>query len=111
MRVAGHIHEQVAEYAVYEPWRTASALLLVQCPKCQLHFIHSIGARFIHSRRLARRADEHSGKQVRQRRMIQPISNQTFQQVGPPEKRTVRGSRSADHNVISATGSGMPAVE
>ena len=59
---------------------------------------------------LAGGADEHPGEQIRQRRVVMPVTDQTSQQIGPAQKRAVCGSRAADHDVVAPAGSAVLAV-
>ncbi len=43
--------------------------------------------------------------------MIVPVAEQTAQQIGAAQERRVRSARTAEHEVISAAGAGMPAVQ
>ena len=43
--------------------------------------------------------------------MILPKTNHAAQQIGSPQKRTVAGSRAADHDVVSAAGANVPPVD
>ena len=52
-----------------------------------------------------------AGEDIRQRRMIQPISDHAAQQIGTAQERAVGGRGSAQHKMIAAAGSGMPAVQ
>ena len=76
-----------------------------------LQFVASIAATFVDARRLARRADERAGEQVRQRRVIVPVSHQAPQQIGPTEERAVGRRRAAEDDVVAAAGAGVRAVE
>ena len=76
-----------------------------------LQFVDRIGARLVHARSLAGGSDEHARKQVRQRRMIQPVPDHALQQIRTPQERTIGGVRAAQHDVIAAAGAGMAAVE
>src|SRR5882724_8540810 len=60
---------------------------------------------------LARGSDEESREEIRQRRMIVPVRDETAQQVGPAEKRAVGGRRAAEHEMIAAAGSDVTAVD
>src|SRR5207237_2368054 len=43
--------------------------------------------------------------------MVQPVSNETLEQVRTPQKRTVRWRTAAKREVIAAAGSRVPAIE
>ena len=91
VRVAGHVDEQVAEEAVDEPGRAwvAGARVGLELAERELQLVEAVVARLVDARRLARRADEHAGEQVRERRMIVPVADEAAEQVGPPQDRAV----------------------
>ena len=74
-------------------------------------FVEAVVARLVHARRLAGRADEQSGEQIRQRRMPLPVKHEAAQQIGPAQERRIRRHRAADHDMIAAAGADMAAVE
>src|SRR4051794_25891809 len=57
------------------------------------------------------RTDEQAAEQIRQRRMIIPEREQALQQIRPAKERAIRCGWSAKHEVISATRTGVPAIE
>jgi hypothetical protein len=75
-----------------------------------LHFVHRIIATFIDARCLTGRSDKQTGKQIRQRRMIVPESNEAAQQIRTTQKRTVARRRSSQHQMISTTGARVTPV-
>ena len=83
----------------------------VQQAEGDLQFVHGIGAGFIHARRLAGGADEHARKQIRQRRMIQPVAEHALQQIRTAQERAVGRRRAAQHQMIAAAGAGVAAIE
>ncbi len=110
MRVPGHIDEQIAQHPVHQPRRrryTRRRQLL----ESQLQLIERIVPRLIYARRLRGRAEEQTGEQVRQRRMVVPVGNQAAQHIRASQKGRVPSRRTAQHEVIAAAGAGMPAVE
>ena len=72
MRVARHVDQQVAEQPIDEPWRRLRRLRDLR--ERELELVERIVASFVDPRRLARRADEHAREQIRQRRMMLPIT-------------------------------------
>ena len=78
--------------------------------KGDLQLIQGIHARLVYARRLARRADIHAGKQIRQRRMVLPERHHAAQQIRTAQERAVQHGRSADHDMAAAAGSEMAAV-
>ena len=77
----------------------------------ELDLVDAVVAAFVDSRRLARRSEEQSREQVRQRRVVVPVADQAAQQIGPPQERAVAGRGAAEHEVIAAAGAGVAAVE
>src|SRR3989442_1311724 len=77
VRVAGYIHEKIAKNSIDQPRRDLIAARLIQNLESKLQFIYCVGTSFVDARSLACRADESSRKKIRQRRMVQPISNET----------------------------------
>ena len=78
--------------------------------KCDLELIQGVQSRLVDARILARRADIHSGKQVRQRRMVLPERHHAAQQIRPAQQRTIQHGRSADHDMAAAAGCDMATV-
>ena len=60
---------------------------------------------------LARRPDEQTTEQERERRMVLPISDQAAQQVGTAENWAVLRGGATDHNMIAAAGASVPSVD
>ena len=60
---------------------------------------------------LARWTDEQSREEVRERRMVVPVSDEALEQIRPPENGAVRRGRAADDDVIPAAGAGVAAIE
>ena len=87
MRVAGEIDQQVAEDAVHQPRRAVALAAVRNQLEGDFQFIQAVGARLVDARRLAGGADEMAGKQIRQRRMIEPVADQAAQQIGPAQER------------------------
>src|ERR1041385_660262 len=110
MRITGNVHEDCEKS---DPQATAELHRRWCGSKVegQLQFIYGVSASFIHPWRLTCRTDENPGKKVRERRMVQPISDETLEQVRAAEERTVRWQTTAQSEVIAASGSGMPAIE
>ena len=77
MRVAGQVDQQVAEDAVDQPRRAGVGLPRTRFGNLlegDLQFVQRVAAALVHARRLAGRADEAAGKQIRQRRMVVPVA-------------------------------------
>ena len=110
VRVAGHVDQQVAEDAVDEPRRYAALRGVGDLLQRDFHLEERFVTRLVEARRLARRADEQAGEQVRERRMVLPIGDDRRQQVGAAQERAV-GRRDAAHDdVIAAAGAGVASV-
>src|SRR6266851_1507166 len=69
MRVSSDIDEQVAEQSIHNEWQ---AVARRQMTKGNLQLIQGVHAGLVHARILARRTDIHTGKHIRQRRMVLP---------------------------------------
>ena len=113
MRVAGHIHQQVAKQPVDEPGFDdffSGLVALVHLLEGDLQFVQAVVARFVDARRLAGRTDEHAGEQIRERRMVLPVSDQAAQQIGAPQQRAVGGRRTANGDVVAPASAGMAAL-
>ena len=79
--------------------------------KRDFHFVDLIVAGFVDARRLAGGSDKKSAEEVGKRRMVVPVADQAAQQPRISQDRRIGGRRSADQNVISAAGAGVPAIE
>ena len=114
MGVARQVNQQVAQQAVYQPWRQrffACQLFQRHLLKGDVQLVQIVVARLIDARRLTGGADKRAGKQIRQRGMILPIGNQAAQQIGTPQQRAVRRRCPAERDVVAAAGAGVTAVE
>ena len=109
VRVPSDIDQQVAEDAVDDPRR--HRLSFGDLFASDLQLVDRIADPFIDPRRLARRADELTGEEVRQRRMIVPIADQAPQQIGSAQERAVLRCGSSQDDVVAAAGAGVLAVE
>ena len=112
--VAGDVDQQVAQQAIDQPRRRLARLDLGdagQLGERDLDLVDRVVARLVDARRLARRADEHAGEQVAQRRMVVPVADHAGEQVGPAQERRVGGRRAAEDEVVAAAGAGVAAVE
>ncbi|MNL17941.1 hypothetical protein D3C87_1390640 [compost metagenome] len=76
--VAGDIDQQISQQPVDQPRRTRFARFRHLC-KGNFQFIQGIVSRLVDARRLGRGADEQPGKQVGQRRMVMPVTDQATQ--------------------------------
>ncbi|MNP57590.1 hypothetical protein D3C76_1524310 [compost metagenome] len=84
--VAGHVDQQVAQQSVHQPGRALLARRR-HLGEGNFQLIQGVIARFINARGLGCRADEQSGKQVGQRRVVMPVADQAAQQIRTPQKR------------------------
>ena len=113
VRVAGEVGEQMPEQTIDEPRRhrrLSGLFLAAHLLEGDLELVETVVARFVDSRRLARRADERPREQVGERRMILPIRDETLEQVRAAQQRTVGSRGSAQRHVIAAAGAGVPAI-
>src|SRR5262249_59889505 len=90
MHVAGDVDQEVAEQAIDQP-RWCWAVLPRQRAERRLQLVQAVLPRFVDARRLARRADEESREQIRQRRMVDEVGGEAAQQIGAAQKPAVRG--------------------
>ncbi len=114
VRIAGKVGEQVAQQAVDQPGLrrlVAGAVSALELLERDVEFVESIVARLVDARRLAGRADEDAGEQVRQRRMVLPVGDQALQQVGAAQQRAVGRRGPAEGHVVATAGAGVAAVE
>ncbi len=111
MRVAGDVGEQVAVHAIDEPRRTDAGARIGHRARRDLELVHRVVARLVDPRRLAGRADEQPRKEIRERGMILPVVQQAAQQIGAAQERAVGRRGTAEHDVVAAAGSRVPAVE
>ena len=65
----------------------------------------------VDARRLAGGTDEHAREQIRQRRMPLPVQHEALQQIRTAQERQIRRRGAADHHMIAAAGTGVPAVD
>ncbi|MCY1433262.1 hypothetical protein D9M71_492850 [compost metagenome] len=100
--VAGHIDQQIAQQAVDQPWR-ARLTRPRHLSKGYFQLVQGVVTCLVDPWRLRSRADEQAGKQVRQRRMVMPITDQAAQQVRPPQKRRIGRRRATEHQMVTAT--------
>jgi hypothetical protein len=104
------VNQQSPEEPVVEPRRRRLALRrLVEPSECTSRR----GCRFalVDSWRFACRADEQPRKEVRERRMIEPVADEALKQVRPPEYRAVLRRRPTQDDVVAAAGARVAAVE
>ncbi len=113
VRIAGHVDQQVAHQPVDQPRRTRAVLRgdAAQFGERDLDLVDRIVARFIDARRLARRPDEETREQVRERRMVVPVGDHAREQIGPAQERRIGDRRAAEHEVVAAAGAGVATVE
>ena len=109
MGVAGDVGQQIAEQPVDQPQRRGDARRR-GLRKRDLELIELVVARFVDPRRLAGRADEQTGEQIRERRMALPIEHEAREQIGPAQERRVGRRRAADHDMVAAAGAGVAPV-
>src|SRR5437764_620914 len=111
MRVAGYVDQQVTEDAIHYPWRAVAFTGERRLVEGDLQLVEAVLAGLIHARGLAGRADEHAGKHVRQRGVIEPIAEHAAQQVGAAQEGAVGRSRAAENKMVAAASAAMSAVQ
>src|ERR1700691_5143999 len=111
MGIAGQVDQNVAKNPIHQPWRTIIPARTRNLAERNFELVEIVGATLVDTRRLAGRTDEHAGKEIRQRRMIEPIAEHAAQHVGAAQKRAVVGRRTAERAMISAAGPAMASVE
>ncbi|MNX85652.1 hypothetical protein D3C86_1175000 [compost metagenome] len=105
VRITRDVDQDVAQRPVDHPGRHLGALLRaapMDFLKRQFKLVHLVVARFVDARRLAGGADEQARKQVRQRRMVDPVRQQAGQHVGAAQERAVGRRGAAQHEVVAA---------
>ncbi len=108
VRVAGHVRQQVTEHAIDQPGRRILAFELREGDR---EFVDVVVTRFVDARRLTRRSDEQAGEQIRERRVIVPVGDETAQQIRPPQERAVGRRVTAEYEVITAARADVAPVE
>src|SRR5262249_33912917 len=78
MRIAGHVDQQVAENAIDEPRHRRAEIAIRHFGERELELVQRIEARFVDARRLTRRTDEQSRKEIRQHGMVLPVRDQAL---------------------------------
>src|SRR5471030_557852 len=100
VRVARRVDEKIAEDAIHQPGRRLPAGL--DLAEGDLELVQRIVARLVDARMLAGRADEQAGEEIRQRRMVEPVAEQAFKQVGPPQEWRLRRRGTAQRDMVAA---------
>ena len=112
MGVAGDVDQEIAQQPVDQPRPRRFALTRRRhLRERDLELVEQVVPRLVDARRLAGRADEQAGEQVRQRRMALQIDDEALEQVGPAQERAVGRGRAAEHHMIAAAGAGVAAVD
>ena len=109
--IAGGIRQQVAEHPVHQPGRNIGRGARRDFVERNLHLVQRVMARFVGAWRLAGRADEEPAEQIGQRRMVLPIGDDAFQHVGAAQERTVGRGLRPHHDMITAAGAGVAAIQ
>src|SRR5216684_7602607 len=110
MRIARDVDEQVPKNPIDQPWRSVMSARFRDLGEGNLEFVETVLTGLIDPRRLAGRSDKESRKEIRQRRMIEPVREHAAQKIGPAQERTVRRSCRADGEMIAPAGSGVAAI-
>ena len=113
MGVAGHVNQNIAQSAVYQPRRHLVAMQLavfVDLFDGDFQLIQLVIAGFVNPRGLAGGPDKHAAEQVTQGRVVVPVQQQAGQQFRASQKRAVRRGCSTHHEVVAAAGAGVAAI-
>ena len=113
MRVARHVHQQIAQRAVYQPGRCgcAAVALFFQLLQGDFDLVDLVVAGFVKTRGLAGRADEQTAEQIAQAGVVVPVADEAGQQLGLAQERAVSGRGAAQHKVVAAPGAGVATIE
>ena len=110
--VAGDVDEQVAEQAVDEPRRRRRFAGAGSCAEGDLELVEAVVARLVHARRLAGRAEEEAGEEIRERRVVVPVARRRLRsRSGRRRNGLSAGGRAAEDEVVAAARAGVAAVE
>src|SRR5436305_7608654 len=109
MRVAGDVDEQVAEQPVEQP-RPSFLAGFRHLRERDLELVERLVARLVDARRLAGRANEQAGEQIRERGVALPIKHRALEQIGAAQERALRGTGSAYDNVAAPAGAAFAAI-
>ena len=110
MRVAFDIGEDVAKQTIDEPRRRRLARFR-HLRQRDLELVEAIVACLVEPRRLAGRADEQAGEQIREGGVALPVEDDAFQEVRAAQERRVGGRRAAQHDVVAAACADVAAVQ
>lgn len=114
--VTGDINQEMPEDAIDQPRQVAAegseavADAFGDLLKSDFQFIQVVIAGFIDTWGLTGRTDEQPRKQIRQRRMIVPASQQTPQQIGPAQNRAICRGGATQDDVVAASRARMTAI-
>ena len=109
MRVPGDINQQVPEDAIDQPrW---SLPVFGNLLEGNFQLVQAILTAFIHPWSLARRTYKQSGKQIGQGRMVEPVSQETSQDIRTTENRAICRRRPTDDDMIASPGASMLAIQ
>ncbi len=108
--IARDVDQQVAQQAVDLP-RRAFLIGFGHLREGDLQLVQRIVARFVHPRRLGRGADKQPGKQVGQRRVVMPVTDQAAQQIRAAQERRILGRGAAEYEVVATAGAGVAPVD
>jgi hypothetical protein len=100
----------MAQRAIDQP-RRRLATIGRQLAERELEFVDAVVPRLVHARRLARRADEQTRKQIGEGRMVVPVGRQAAQEVRTPQERAVERRAAAQHEVVAPACARVTPVE
>ena len=113
MGVASDVHQDISQGAVNNPRRHILAVFLAvdgDLAHSDFKLVELVVPCFIHTWRLACRANKHAREQIAQRRVVVPVRNQAGEHFGFAQKRAVSRRCTAQHKVVTATGAGVAAI-
>ena len=113
MGVTGHVHQNVAQGPVHDPWRHVLAVLFAVAgdfTQGDFQLVQLVVARLVNTWRLAGGANEHAREQVAERRMVVPVGNQAGQYFRLAQEGAVCGRGAAQHKVVATPRAGVATI-
>ena len=111
MGIARHIHQQIAEQTVHQPWARLARIAGGHLRQRDFQFIEAVLAGLIDARGLTGRADEHAGKQIAERGMALPVEHEAFEQIGAADEGRVRKAGPTQHDMVAAARADRAAID
>ena len=113
VRVARHVHQDVAQRAVHQPGRHVLAVdgaVGLDLAQRDFQFVELVVAGLVHTRRLAGGADEQAAEQIAQAGVVVPVQQQAGQQLGLAQEGRVGRGGAAHHKVVATAGAGVASI-